>query len=439
MISLLNIILVTFFFILIGWPTTYLLGKLSLVERLGLSFLLGSGLTTFIWFILYRIGINFEIKSFIASGLIIYLLSLAANKIFNFKYQKIAEQSTLGLNRWLSYLTVILLISSFIIGSYNPLTAWDSIALYDFRGHTIALNHDLRDLTDNSYYVSYPLYISLTHAVIYMLNGVSAQGIHALIFAAFIAVIYGRMSHWSNQRSALLSILLIILNKEIFSHSTFAYTNLPYIAYLISSMLYAVTPANQKSSHHGFLFIAALLVGLSTWVRSSETFWVIPMLLILIQGWRLKAKLFSLAVILIGYSIRFIWNSFFISILRAIDFPADSLLSHLNYAALHRILTNLPEIYWYLYLNVFSPYWGMWMMIVPVLVVIWSRRDLRLTLLLTSIILSGLMVTAGTMIFSTYYTTWNQIGDSARRMMLFIVPLSVITSVYALYLTNKKT
>src|SRR3989339_990738 len=215
--SLFGISLTACFYATVGWPLTYVLGKLTRIERLGIAFLLGNGLTTLLWFILYRLTTQFTLLSLLISGLMIFTASYWINKLLKFKYRNAANQKISGLNRWLGSVVITLLSISFIIGNYNPISAWDSVTLYDFRGHTIALNHNLKDLIDGSYYISYPLMISLDHAAVYMLRGINAQGFHSLIFIAFIAVVYGRMCKWTNLKLALLSALFIILNDEIFT------------------------------------------------------------------------------------------------------------------------------------------------------------------------------------------------------------------------------
>lgn len=436
MISAILILLVSCYFILCGWPIANLTGKTILVERLGLAFLLGNGLTTFIWFLLYLLGIPLDFLSLLISGSITYLMGFFINKRFELKSPILPLPKLSIYQKALNLIIIVLLIISFVIGSYKPLIAWDSIALYDFRGHTIALNHSLKDLTEDSYYVSYPLLISLDHAIIYMLKGVSAQGMHAIIFAAFIAVIYGRLASFSSLLYAGIGSLLIILNKEIFAHSTYAYTNLPYIAYLITSILYSVSPT-RKNKQLSFLILAGILTGLSTWVRSLEAFWFIPTFLILLQGWYLRALPLSIFAAIIGYSIRTVWTRFFAHVLTQINYPQVPLLARLTPSTLEHIYTNIPVYYWYIYLNILYPYIGMWMMVIPVGIISWQKRDFRLFLFLVSFILTIAIVIAGTVFLSTYFPTWNEIGDSARRMILFIVPLSIIAGTYAASLVKK--
>lgn len=449
MISLIAILLTTIFYSAVGWPATYMLGKISKIERVGISFLLGNGLSTFLWFVLYRLGCQFNLITLCFSGTIIIFISILINKKFKLKYQNLTEIKPSGINLKLVYLIIGLLLASFVIGNYNPISGWDAIALYDFRGHTIALNHSLKGLTDDSYYVSYPLMISLDHAVIYMLKGLSAQGLHSIILMAFSAVIYGRMRVWTNLRLSLISVLLILLNEEIFTHSTVSYVNLSYIVYLVLGFLYIISPS-KESRQLGHLFFGGLMIGLTTWIRSDVPFWIIGIILMIIQGWLIKAKLLSIFLAYVAIMLRHYWLAYYVDILNSLNQLNQRLANPITLSAVNsarayipdndtlaKIFTNMSAILSYLYINIFSPYRGLWLLVIPVTIVAVKKANTRLTLLIFAILISIAMVVGGVMLFSTSYSSWEQIGGSARRMMLFIVPLSIIASINALYLTNK--
>lgn len=450
MTSFWGIVLTSLFYTFTGWPLTYMLGKISRIERTGLAFLLGNGLSTFVWFLLYLAGTNFNLFTLFFSGLIVLIISSLLNKLCGFKSQNLIEKKPVDLDLKLVYFITVLLLISFLVASYNPISGWDAITLYDFRGHTIALNHSLKDLLDNSYYVSYPLMISLDHAAIYMLGGMSAQGLHSLFLTSFAFVIYGRMSSWTNRRFALLTVLFIILNEEIFAHSTVAYVNLAYLIYLVAGILYIVTPL-PRSRNLGYLFLGGLLTGLTTWIRSDVPFWMIGTFLILIQGFVIQAKALSILSIYLIYMMRHTWLKFYMDILVSLRERNVGLSNPITMNALrqtvgnlpsaetvHEVQNNLPQIMWYLYNHVFVPYRGLWLLTIPIALFAAKRKNLRLFLLTIAIVMSAAMATIGVMLFSTTYPTWDLIGGSARRMMLFIVPLSIVASFYGLYLAMER-
>lgn len=430
--SVIAILLVSVFFILSGWYVTYMLPTLNRVERLGLSFLLGAGCTTFIWFLGNRCGLPFTLLTLGISGLMLVCLGYVISKLLKLSPVAQRPQKLSTKEKILAGFVILGLLVAFAIGSYRPLTAWDSIALYDFRGHAIAMDHDLSFIRAGAYFMSYPLMISLVHAAVYMVGGTSAQGMHALIFAAFIAIIYGRMNTWTNRRYAVSTCLLIMLQNEIFSHATFAYTNLPYTSFLIAGILYVI------SSEKYALIFGGVLLALSTWVRSSEVFWIIGVILLIWQGLRMKRIVFSVIAISFIVVVRITWSTYLTALYLALNHTTNSTVSHFTLSSLLQIMHNLREIVWYLYLNVVSPYMGIWFLFIPAGMIFLRNRSTRLLMLLSAIFMSAGMVTIGVMIFSTYYDTWDKIGDSAKRMMLFTIPLSLIMTVYALYVSNHK-
>lgn len=430
--SFFAIIFTTIFFIFSGWYLTYLLPKIEKIERVGLAFLLGAGLTTFIWYIEYLSGLPFNLSTLAFAGLTLGVGSYLFTKIFQLHPKPSKAVKLDSYQKSLTLAIICGLIISFSIGIYHPLTAWDSLAQYDFRGHAIATDHNLSFIKAGAYFLSYPLMISLVHAVVYMLGGASAQGMHAVIFASFIAVVYGRMRNWTNLSYALITCLLLVGQNELFDHATFAYTNLPYTAYLVAGILYATSAGTYS------LLISALLIGSSTWVRSSEVFWIVGLLILIVQSIRFKKLSYILISIFVIMGMRLAWSSFVISIFKSIGFTTETNLSHINIDAIGKIIPKLEQIYWYLYLNIISPYLGIWFLTIPTVVTVIIKKNYKLLLLLSTILLSAGMVVGGVMIFSTYYSTWNEIGDSARRMILFVIPLAIITSVYALFLVDSK-
>lgn len=397
----------------------------SWLLRFGLSYLLGSGLTTWLLFMLYRLfsiplNFTFTLLSFAIVWFIGYL-----TKVKELPKSK-SVQSKLNL------IPIMIVVAAFVIGSYLPLTAWDSLALYDFRGHVIAITHSLADMTNSTYDMSYPLHISLLHSFVYMLGGVSAQGLHALFFGAILAIVHDRLGRWTNPRYALLGTILVATSSELFDHATFAYTNLPYTAYLISGLLYILSGARRD------LILGALLIGLSSWTRSAEPFWLLAWLLLGYQSLKLKdLKTFLFASVSL-YGIRYGWTQYYNHIVSGLMGDVPSLTTGLSVERIVSLFPNIPTYYWYLRLNVIDPYRGYWFLMLPMLLVWFKTRDTRLGLFFLLSFATLGAVTIGTILFSLYIPTWADIGTSARRMVLFIIPLTLIGATYALYIINSK-
>lgn len=410
--------------VLAGLPySTHIKG--SLLLRVGLSYLIGSGIATFMLFILHRmlgVPLNFQFA----------LLSFAFTWLFGYLTRNPEAVIVTIKKSHLNYVPIILIIIAFLIGSYLPLTAWDSLALYDFRAHAIAITHSLDDMTKTTYDMSYPLYISLLHSFVYMLGGESAQGLHALFFGGLLAVIYERLLHWTNPRWAIIGTILVGVSHELFDHATFAYTNLPYTAYLIAGLFYLLGKTRRE------LLIGSLLIGLSSWTRSAEPFWLLAWLLLLYQSFKLKDLKSFLFGSLMLYGIRYGWTQYYNQIVSSLIGEVPSLTTGLSLASLLTLILKLPDYYWYLRLNVIDPYRGYWYLIIPMFVAWLKSKNPRLGLLLMLAIITLAIVTLGIMLMSLYLTSWADIGISARRMVLFISPLTLIGAAYAGYIISHK-
>lgn len=412
--------------ILAGYPYS-LHVKGGVVLRAGLSFLIGSGLSTWLLFILHvHLGLPLTLQFAILSFLLVWLLGYVTKPSNSLDLSSNNSRSRLAL------IPIFITVIAFIIGSYLPLTAWDSIALYDFRAHAIAITHSLADMTKSTYDMSYPLHISLLHSFVYMFGGESAQGLHALFFGSLLAVVYERLRSWTNPKWAIIGTILIATSSELFDHATFAYTNLPYTTYLIAGLLYLLSPARRE------LIIGSVLIGISSWTRSAEPFWLLAWLLLIFQSFRFKdfrsLVLGSLAL----YGIRYGWTQYYNSVVSALLGEVPSLTTNLSISGIVSIFPQLPSYYWYLRLNVIDPYLGYWFLSIHMFIVWLKSRSPRLGLFILLQLATLGIVVAGVMLMSLYLTSWADIGTSARRMVLFVIPLSLVGATYAGYIMNTK-
>jgi len=434
MSSLLAVLFITLLFIGTAWYVSYFFPIISTAERIGLSFLLGSGLGTFIWYILYLLGFSLTFSSLILSCCLLTVVGMITSRHPMGKKKTVIEKWS-GLDRLILLLIVIGLVSAFTIGSFNPITAWDSMALYDSRAHMIVLNHSLKDIVDSSYYLSYPLFVSLLHAAINFIGGDNPQGIHAIIFSAFLGIIYGRLRTWTNHRYALLGTFLNLTIYELLSHSTIAYANLAYTAFLLAGMFYAVS--EDKKSHGQFLILSGLMLGLSTWVRMTEIFWVLGLALIFWRGYRLHRLPSFVYSLILFFVIKQGWAFYYASLVKSLAVPPLSPSSILSFETMRNIATNIPQILIYLKNNVIVPYFGFWGLATGVAIISFklpTSRALTLTLLAVA---SFLVTAVGTTVYSTFFPSWFAIGDSVRRMLMFISPLTMTSAIIALYSLNK--
>jgi hypothetical protein len=173
----------------------------------------------------------------------------------------------------------------------------------------------------------------------------------------------------------------------------------------------------------GYLQLSALLLGLSTWTRSSEPFWIVNLLILLIYCFYKKnfAQLVFYSVLF--FLIRQPWVifennnlSYSTTITSKITEGVSALLGKVS-------IDHLFIVGKFLYVNVFE---GLALLLIGFLFVLvqgfksyLKQKDFWLSL----IIIGNLaLVIVGTYIFSLTFSDW-KIGGSAARMTMFIPPL----------------
>ena len=402
-------------YLVAGYPWTRLIRKMTSIERFSLAFLVGAGLSTFVWFLLNRLGLGFDISSLVLSVALTGSLGwLLTHKNKGMDYSPKGSFSTL--EKSLLGVTLLLILLAVIVSSYNPITAWDAVTLYDYRGLVIAGTHSLASIETGSYYLSYPLMTSLTHASVYLLKGDNPQTFYALLYAALLGIIYGRMSVWTNRRYALITTLLVAGNPFMWQHATIAYTNLPYAAFLVAGLFYA--PSS--------ILLSGLLLGLSIWTRNTEPFWLAGLLLIGYYAWKEKQFVQAAIATLVTLVFQFAWSIYVsgVSIRSQVAMTTNTHIYTLSIFG--KMLKNTPMITHYLTEFIVSPYLGIWLVALASLIV-------APTALIGAVWLIAAMVIGGVAVFSTYYASWYSIGGSATRMLLFIVPLVTVCGMLAQY------
>lgn len=397
---------------------------LSRLEYSSLLFILTSGLTTFLWFVLYLLGFGFSITSLLVALLTAVILSSILIKTSKLVVVVEDKQKFSAAEKYIiGFITVLILLAT-LVAAYNPVVSWDSLTLYDFRGLIIAHSHSLQDISSNTYYLGYPLMTSLVHAAFYMVGSNSPQIFYALLYTNLIGLAYGRVRSWTSRSYALIAALLVAYNPFLWEHATISYTNLPYSVFLLAGLLYAPNS----------LLLSGVLIGLSTWVRMSEPFWIVGLLLIAYYGYKQKNIIKAGLGIIAALVIRTTWTMYLTGAYLRAGLVKEAAGSIYNLAIFGKILANFGTICSYLWEFIITPYFGIWILAIFSLVPAFIFRSK----LYLSFIMLIAMTVAGTAIFSTYFASWYSIGGSATRMILFIAPLITMIGVRLYYLSEVK-
>lgn len=434
-----------FFGVLLVFTFGYLLSllivkEMGLLERLGVSFLLGFGIFTLLMFCYSSFGVEITTESTILAltvciGLLFILLKLIKRKIFVNPLVLVKRFSDLTrLEKIIVGIIAAIITGSLILSTYFPVYIWDALALYDFRAKVIAQQGFYTQIVSNfSYFTGYPLFTSLSHTLVYLFKGRNPQFLYSFMYVSFIFIFYSILRDFTKRKISLIVTLLLITMPDIFSHSTFAYTNLPYTIFLVVGNIYLFSWF-AKNKPLGYLVLAGLFTGLSTWSRVAEPFWLINIfVLIILIFYKFKKYIFPIIIYIISFLlVKGPWNlirsnqliNSNANKLSAVTADVNSYLAVLSSNLFNK--DRIIEVIVYVYKNVITSWYPILPLFLICIVIGFSNFFKKYsTFFLIIIVLHMALLFGGSYIFSFQFSEWVNIPDSARRMSMFFVPLMI--------------
>jgi len=431
----------------LGWLYTSLIKpKASLFEKVSLSYLLGIGMFTFILFILNILGLKYTTFNTVIIYICLIVFALFVNKklhFIKFKNLKLIVRSLIKKYKSLSKidrisitLLGVILMWVVIYSCYWPVKDWDSIVLYDFRARMFLINGFMDTSIPESYLYGYPLLTSLAHMLIYM-TGFQYPGIvHSLFFVSFVIIFFALVKSKMSLSLAIFWTLIFSLSSNLIDHAYMTYTNLAYVVYLVSGLFYMFEWVNGRNKSD--LILASLLVGLSTWTRSAEPFWMIPIAMVVLVSIKEKKWLQIIWFSIIVKSFSKIWELY---VKREMSIVAKSVttVTKSSSAVPFNIsealnIQRLFEVGNYYFVNSILPSWPQYLNLFFVSVILFINykhhkkiNSIHLIILMFIIICLGVSI-GGVFIFSLTFSEWKSIGGSLTRMMLFLGPLTLYIS-----------
>lgn len=450
----------------LGWLMATLAGIKNGVEKTGLAFLLGSWLMTLEMMICYQVlGFFSPVMTTIVTIVSISVLCLITFlspaktqlRLELEKAKKICLQprkyfrSAVSVLRSFSSLEVIILLGVCSILAYSalsnltwPVSDWDAVALYDFRAQLIRLVGNWQEGKALGYFYHYPPYTSLLHGALYQFGFEKVKIVYTLLFSSFLMVFYSFLRQKVSRTQALLGMLLLVTAPLVWGHIVIAYTNLPYTIFFSLATLNAWKWLEQKQTSN--LVMSFLLLAGSIWIRQSEPFWAIIIVILLIGV--IQAKTALARKVMAACSVAFVvllkyWPYY----LQWLDLPPPPI--SVNDALGYSVPFSLATVVHHGFLvidhvldNVIRP---IFFVLIPTLVVlIFDKKLLRSThvkiVYFTLLFMMGL-VFMGTYYFSFTYKSWHLIGESLTRLVMVMVPLFIyvitLSSFWALILETK--
>ncbi len=442
---------------LLGTSLTLWLGKKNILEVMGLGFLFGSLVLTFSEILLQQYW-----QSNITRELVINFshISLVFSLFSMWKFSSVflpLQLPKYSLSSWEKIIVILLfLIVSFTIlqNLFWPITDWDALALYDFRARVVAETGNFLNGFDLGYFFQYPPYTSLLHTSLYVLGFNRVKIWYTLIYGSFLSIFYVLLRRHTSRILSLLGTLLLAVNPLIFEHSIMAYTNLSYTVFFSLGILYLLEWMENNSWTE--LLLGSFLIGGSSWIRASEPFWLVGLIIIcskIFFLWKEKKlnmiqTLISFTSIVIIVRSRIVWTSFLQSIAQTSQIVEDTQSTQSTSWYNHiPVISQIFEFRYYLiillnqksnnmvkHLYDVSAYFLK--NIIPIISIYFApsiyvclsvikKREFFLIFRWTILLIFLLMIFVGIFIFSFTFETWDGIGGSASRMSMFLIPLFV--------------
>lgn len=277
--------------------TLVVLPRMGLYERLALGYGLGFGFLTLGMFFLNVLGMSFSLRNTVVLICAIITVSLIYGAMKNrFIDQKRGglhssvdqKKSTVPLclfEKTVIGLIVFFLIADIILGAYWPVSWPDAVTLYDFRAklltRTLSFSEaaSLKIAVPNYVLVIRPPMTSLAHTWLYLWGWENAKVFYPLCLVALALIFYFSLKDYVPRYHSLLFILILVTTPIIYSYSHHAYLSFPITFYFSVGTLYLYRWISEQK--RGFLCLAGIFLGLSSWIRSDSLIFFIGYFIIL--------------------------------------------------------------------------------------------------------------------------------------------------------------
>lgn len=423
-----------------------ILPKTQLLEQMALGYLIGFGLFTFVLFILNLVRVPYAALP--ATIILLVLLGLCAltiqitqhpnwKQLWREKKNSLPKIKRLTSDEKVLLAFLVTLTSiTLIISAYWPVKDWDSIVLYDFRAKTFVETGYMDAGISLGYFFGYPLFTSLAHAWLYMFDYPYPGIIHSLLYTTFLILVYYAFRRQTSRIWALLWTAVMGLSSGLFDHALITYTNLAYTVFLVGSYIYLFDWL--RNNRRNVLIISALMLGLSTWSRSAEPFWLVPMVIVVATSFYKRDWKSLFIYPAITLAIRQPWQMYEKAHARSQEGVVSTAATVVGEAIHKNSLKLFFDVATYYWVNVIYPnkllYAIFALLLVMIAVRIKEKRARRRDVVILAVITLNIVgVFAGIYYYSIFYKEWQNIGGSAQRMSLFFGPLIIYFAAMATY------
>lgn len=437
--EIITIFLLQFCLIAVGLLAAVVLGVKSKLEILGASYLLGSGLITLL-FLLFHWWLKFDLDSFnfifsLTISLITLFLAAYYTKRIDFLHSLFHWNIRKSWKKFSKIENILLLVIlaligySFLENYFWPVTDWDALAFYDFRAQIITLRGSMEEGIQLGYFFQYPPYTSFLHAFGYLFGAMRVKVAYSFIYFSLLTLFYGLLRRKQDGVISAIATLVLASSSFIFEHSVTAYSNLPYTVFFSLGIIYLWLYIQDARKDD--LLLGGILIGLSTWIRSTEPFWIVGLILLVWGFCKHRSNLFTSVLLAFWLSMpNRLWRQFLVyldslSPLSIGDTQTHSIIAIRDFIAQGEgfkiLLQHIWQVSIYL-VEILIP--GFLLLFLIFIFTVFYNTQKKLPEIATLLFLFG-VVWGGTFIFSFTFEQWNMIDGSIVRMCMIFVPLLI--------------
>ncbi len=429
----------------IGLPLTlWIAPKHNSLGRLGLSYILGLGLFTLIIYEANLLGLKLAPGNtallFLVFSILLLLFQRENIRCYKEEISLFFRRSRMSFVEKALFLgSAFFVVSSFVNTLFWPVYIWDALTLYDFRAHVFIQAGFIKSALaalGNEYYLAYPLLTSLLHTIVYLFDGNNPQFVYSLFYLSLGLVFFGLLCEYVSQKLSLLFTFMLLSIPQIFNQSVVSYTNLPFLTYFSLGAIYYFISDSKRTP--GYLILSAILVGLSTWTRFAEPFWLAVFGIVIIMALYRRRILDIITFAILFFPIRQVWIN-----LKVLVVPQVTTLNEFISAA--TVSTNIfnfgrwLEVIVFLYNSVFLNWGPVFILFLVASAYAVITKKMKKNVFLMYLITYSLLATFifGTFFYSFSTPSWSQIPDSASRTAMIFYPLFLCTVALTIFLDYK--
>jgi len=263
-----------------------ILGKSTWPELLGLAYPLGSGVLTWLLFILSWMGLRITALSLAATAAFALVGATWAAEVRRKQVlqsatdsRRVIREDTGGtfVRIGLGLAFAVLIAAALVISVGRSYAAYDAMAGWALKGYGIAASGSVLAGRDwGMWGLNYPLNIMLQVATFRLFGG-DLLPESKLLFPVYLACVgLGIFSFWRRFRVApalaAAGLMLIATNPVVFIQATNGYANLPFAAILTMGILAAIEGVLEGDPRRQI--ISGLLLGIGVWTRPEGFLYV---------------------------------------------------------------------------------------------------------------------------------------------------------------------